>query len=158
MCQPSTVLAGTTVKGAALDSVRLVSLGSASHCIGHCSCLCSLDRHGVSQPLWWRLRQVRTLLMSIFARSAWLRHPLCWWARRFMALLCPLFARSAWGQPATVLAVTTVEGADLELVPSFGVSSASHCGAGTTSEAASMKSVPFLCVVSASRCCGGHDK
>ena len=45
--QPPTVVAGTTVQGAALDSFGLVGVGSASHCdgghdwLGHCSGICS---------------------------------------------------------------------------------------------------------------------
>jgi hypothetical protein len=87
--QPATVVASTTVDGAALASLRSVGVGSASHCVGghlslkHCSCLFSLGRRGLIQLLWWRLRKM-------------------------MALLSPLFARSAWAQPATVLAVSSV--------------------------------------------------
>ena len=32
--QPATVVAGTTDEGPALASVRLVGMGSASHCVG----------------------------------------------------------------------------------------------------------------------------
>jgi hypothetical protein len=51
------------------------------------------------------------------------------------ALLRPLFARSAWSQPATMVAGTTGEGADLASVPSVGVGSTSICGGGKTDEA-----------------------
>jgi hypothetical protein len=74
--QPTTAVAGTTGKGAALAS--------------------SLDLRGISKPLWWRARQVRTLL----------------W---------PLFDRSAWAQPPTVEAGTTVEGGALAPVFLVGV-------------------------------------
>jgi hypothetical protein len=71
----ATVVAGKTVTGAAADSVRLVSVGSATnrvgHCLGHCSGFCSLGRRGVIKPMWWRLRQVSVLLWSLFARLAW---------------------------------------------------------------------------------------
>jgi hypothetical protein len=46
------------------------------------------------------------------------------------ALIWPLFDRSAWGQPATVVADTTGEGAGLVSVLSVGVGSATHCGGG----------------------------
>jgi hypothetical protein len=92
--QPATVVADTKLEGTALASVRLVVEGSARHCGGgHESWerspgFCSLGRRGLSQPLWWRARQVR-------------------------ALLWPLFAWSAWAQPGTVVASTTGESARL---------------------------------------------
>jgi hypothetical protein len=98
---------GSTGEGAALASVRLVGVGSASHLVGmhdrreRCSGLCSLGRHGLSQPLWRHGRHVRTLL----------------W---------PLFAWSAWAQPDTVVAGTAIKGADLASVRLFGMGSASH--------------------------------
>jgi hypothetical protein len=52
------------------------------------------------------------------------------WARLFRALLWPLFGRLAWGHPATVVADTTVEGADRASVLSIGLGSATHCGVG----------------------------
>jgi hypothetical protein len=91
------VVAGTTVEGASLGSVRLFCVGSASHSggghdwLGHCSGLFSLVRRGLSQPLCWRTRQVRALLWPLLA----------WWA---------------WPQPATVVAGTTDEGAALASV------------------------------------------
>jgi hypothetical protein len=60
-------------------------------------------RHGLSQPSWWRTRQVRSLL----------------W---------PLFAWLAWTQTATVVAGTIDEGAVLAFVSLVGVGSDSHCG------------------------------
>jgi hypothetical protein len=62
------VLASTTVEVAALDSVRLVGLGSASHCggghdsSGRCSRLCLLRRRDLSQQMWWGAGQVRAQL------------------------------------------------------------------------------------------------
>jgi hypothetical protein len=50
--QPATLVAGTTVEGAALASVRSVRVGSASHSL-------------------WRTRQVRALLWPLIDRSAW---------------------------------------------------------------------------------------
>jgi hypothetical protein len=70
------VVAGTTGEGAALASFRSVGVGSASHYRGghgrwvRCSAICYLDRRRLSQPLWWRERQVRALLRPLFARSA----------------------------------------------------------------------------------------
>jgi hypothetical protein len=46
------------------------------------------------------------------------------------ALLWTLFARSVLAQPATVMAGTTGEGADLASVRWIGVGLASHCGGG----------------------------
>jgi hypothetical protein len=75
--QSATVVAGTKAEGAGLDCVRLNSVdtatqcGGGNDCLGHCSGLCSLDRRGISQPLWSRLRQLRALLWSLFARFAW---------------------------------------------------------------------------------------
>ena len=66
------VLAGTTGECAALATDRSVVMGF------------SLSRQELSQPLWYRSRQVRALLWS-------------------------LFPRSTWAQPATELAVTTGE-------------------------------------------------
>jgi hypothetical protein len=121
------VVAGTIGEGAVLASVHSVGVGSVSHCgagktcelaalatvlldgvvsashyfggqdmLGSFSGFCSIGRRGISQPLWWRARQVR-------------------------ALLCSLFASSAWGQPNTVVAGTTGEGAAQASVQSFGV-------------------------------------
>jgi hypothetical protein len=123
--QLETVVAGTKCEGAALASVRLFGIDSASHCsgghdrCGRCSGLCSLVRRGLSQPLWWRSQQVR-------------------------ALLWPVFARSAWAQPASVLAVTVSDGAALASVPSVGVGLASPCGGGTTGESAALSSVRLV--------------
>jgi hypothetical protein len=109
--QPATVVANTKGEGDALASVRLVGVGSASHCGGErekwdrCYGLYSLDRRGHSQPLWWQARQAR-------------------------ALFWPLFARTAWSHPATVVADTTGEGAALASVRFVGVGPGSHCGGG----------------------------
>jgi hypothetical protein len=51
-------------------------------------------------------------------------------ALQVRALLRTLFACSAWAQPPTELAVTSGEGDDLASVRSVGVGSASHCGGG----------------------------
>jgi hypothetical protein len=64
---------------------------------------CLFGLRGLSQPLWWRARQMRTLL----------------W---------PLFDRSAWAVPVTVVAGTRFDGAELASVRLVGVSPASHCG------------------------------
>jgi hypothetical protein len=83
--QRATVLYGRTGEGAALALVRLSA----------CPC----------QPLWWRARQVSSLL----------------W---------PLLARSASAQTAIVLAETTSEGAALASARLVGVGSANYCGGG----------------------------
>jgi hypothetical protein len=62
-------------------------------------------RRGLSQPLWWRAREMR-------------------------ALLWPLFDRSAWDLPVTVVAGTRIDGAELDSVRLVSVGSASHCGGG----------------------------
>jgi hypothetical protein len=136
VAQPATVVAGRTGEVAALGSFRSVGMGSASHCgggddiSGRCSVLFSLCRRGLSQPRWWLTRQVRALLWPLFAQSAWAQAATWWFARQVRALLWPLFDRSAWAQPATELAGTTVEGAALDSIRSFGVGSASDCGGG----------------------------
>jgi hypothetical protein len=107
--QPATVVADTRVSG-------------------RCSGLSLLFRRGLSQTLWWRLRDLR---------------PLVW----------PLFARSAWAQPVTVVASTTGVGAQLASVRSVGVGSASHCGGGHDS----LASVRSVGVGSVGHCGGGHD-
>jgi hypothetical protein len=105
------VVARTTVEGADLASVRLVGVGIASNYggwidrKGRCSGLCSLGRRGLSQPLWWRERQLR-------------------------ALLWPLFGLSEWEQPDTDVAGTTREGAAMASVRLVGVGSDRHCGGG----------------------------
>ena len=109
--QPGTDLVDTTAEGAVLASVRSVDVGSGSHCsdgndcIGHCSGLCSLGLRGVSQPLWWRARQV-------------------------MAILWHLNARWTWDQPGTVEVDTTDEGAILATIPSVDLDTGSHCVSG----------------------------
>jgi hypothetical protein len=96
---PDTLVADTTGVDADLASVRLVGVGSASHCCcGQdgwrlCSGHYSLGLLGLSKPLWWLTRNIR-------------------------ALLWPLFAWSSWAQPATVVAGTTGEGVDLSFVRS----------------------------------------
>ena len=67
--------------------------------------LSSLDRRGYRQKLLWLARQVRALVRS-------------------------LFALMAWDHPATVVADTAGECADLASVQFVGVGSASHCGGG----------------------------
>jgi hypothetical protein len=77
--QHANVVVGKTDHCAALASLRLVGVGPASHCggghdrSGRCSGLCSLGRHGLRQPLWWRTLQVRALLRPLFALSAWVQ-------------------------------------------------------------------------------------
>jgi hypothetical protein len=75
-----------------------------------------------------------------------------------MALLWPLIARSAWGLPATVLAVTTVEGADLEPVPSVGLAQPATVVAGRTSEDDALAADRLVGVGLASHCGGGYDR
>jgi hypothetical protein len=110
----ATVLADKNGEGAGLASVRTVGVGSASHCVGRhdrrgrSSGLSSLGRRGLSQQLCWRSRHVKAM--------HWL-----------------LFSWSSWVQAGTVLAGTTGEGIALASVRSVGVGSASHC-------------------------CGGHDR
>jgi hypothetical protein len=100
-------VAGTTVEGAYLDTDRFFGVGSGSHCVGGhdssgpCSGLGSLVRRGPSQLLCWRLGQVRVVI----------------W---------PLLALSAWAQPATVVAGTTGDGANVAFVHLFGMGPASH--------------------------------
>jgi hypothetical protein len=90
--QPASEVAGLTGVCAALASVRSVGINTTTHCVvgqvwlGRFYGLCSLGLRALRQPLWWRARQVRTLL----------------W---------PLFSRSAWEQPATVVAGTSGESA-----------------------------------------------
>jgi hypothetical protein len=105
----TSVLAGTTCEVAALASVRVVGVRSASHCGG------GHDRGGRCSGLF-----------SIGGRE--LRQPRCWRARQVRTLIWPLFDRSTWAQPDTVLAGTTVEGAILASDRSVGVGSISHCG------------------------------
>jgi hypothetical protein len=96
--------------------------------LGRRSGLCSIDLRGLSQPLFWRARQVRALLWPLFARSAWAQPSPVLASRQVWALLWPLFARSAWAQPDTVVAGTTGVGAALAFVRSFVVGSNCHCG------------------------------
>jgi hypothetical protein len=109
--QAATVVAGATGEGAGLSFSRLVGVDSDSLCCGghdmsgRCSGLLSLGLPRLNQPLIWRARQAR-------------------------ALLWPQLARSGWAQPATVVAGTTGEGADLASGHSVGVGSANHCGGG----------------------------
>jgi hypothetical protein len=92
------------------------------------------------------------------------------------ALLWPLFSWSAWAHSATVLAVTTSEGAFLASVTLVGVGSQqlralllrmlawSACTqtatvvAGNTGERAALVSFRMVGVGSASHCRGGQDK
>jgi hypothetical protein len=88
------VVAGTSVEGAALATVRSVDVGSDSHCdgghdmYGRCSGLFSLGLRWINQEVCWRTLQLR-------------------------ALRKPLLARATWAQPATVVAGTSVKGASL---------------------------------------------
>jgi hypothetical protein len=107
--QPANMLAGTTGEVTALASFRSVGVGSARHSVAghnrrvHCSGMFSHDRCWLSQPLWWRTRHVR-------------------------AQIWPPFALSAWSQPATVVAVTKIEGTALASVRSVDVGSTNDCG------------------------------
>jgi hypothetical protein len=132
-------VAGTTGEGAALASVLSVCVGSASHCGGghdrlRLGCvLFSLGRSGLSHPLCWRARLLRTLL--------WL-----------------LIACSAWAPPATVVVGTIGDVADLASVLLFGVGSANHCGAATTGEGATLASVRLVGVGPTRDCGGVHER
>jgi hypothetical protein len=101
------VVAGTTAECSALACVRLIDVGSDSHCgggddcRGRCSVLCSLVRRGLKQS-------------TLF------------WGRQLKALLWPVFAFSTWAQTATVVVGTTAEGAALACVRLFDVGSDSH--------------------------------
>jgi hypothetical protein len=112
---------------------------------------------GIIQLLWWRARELRALF--------WL-----------------LLACSAWAQPATVLAGTRDEGANVAFFRFVVVGPTSHCGlrarhlraqfwllfscsawaqsstvmASTTGEGAGLASVPLIGVVPASHCGGGY--
>ena len=103
------MVAVTTGEFAVLASARSAFVGPSIHCGGghdrgeRCSSLCSHSRHALSQPLWWRAQQV-------------------------MALRWTLFAWSALGQPATVMAGTTVECAIMAAVCFVGVGAASEFG------------------------------
>jgi hypothetical protein len=151
------VVAVSTGEGAALVSDLSADVGSASHCggwhesLGHSSGLCSLNRIGLCQPLWWRERQVMALIWHLFYRSAWAQphtfltgttfRALQWtliscsaWpqtatfrrARNLKALLWPLIYWWAWDQPGTFVVDTTAEGAVPASVRSVDVGSESH--------------------------------
>ena len=68
-----------TGEGDVMASVRLVGLGSETHCDGEhdrrgrCSGLCSLSRRGFIQLLWRRDRELRELLWPVNAWSAWVQ-------------------------------------------------------------------------------------
>jgi hypothetical protein len=132
--QTATEVAGTNAERAALASVRLVDVGSDSHCGGgnysslRCSGLCSIFRRGLRQPQCWRGRLLRALLFPVFACSTWAQSATVVGGRLLRALLWPLFACSTWDQTATVLAVTTAEGAALYCVSFFDVGTDSDCG------------------------------
>ena len=109
--QPAIILADTSDEGAAVASVRLVDVGSASHYGG--------DREGSGRfsGLCYLGRRV-------------LNHPLCWLTAQLTALLWPLLSRSDKAKPATAVAGATDESAALASVRSVGVLPASHCGVG----------------------------
>jgi hypothetical protein len=108
---PDAVVVSTSYEGAVLAVDSLVDVGTARHCGGghdsweRCSGFYTFSRSWVSQALWWRARQVR-------------------------ALVWQLFTLSSWAQPTTVVASTTVKGADLAALRSVGVGSDSHCDGG----------------------------
>ena len=66
--KPATVVVGTPGEGSDLASVRLVGVGSGSHCggshdmRGRCFSLFLLGRRGLMQPLRWEARRVRAIL------------------------------------------------------------------------------------------------
>jgi hypothetical protein len=145
-------------------------------------CICSLDRSGLSQPLWWRARPVRALLWPSFARSAWAQPATAVRTRQVRALLWPLFARSSWAQATTAVAGTTGKGAALVywiirrglsqplwwraqliralLWPLIALSAWSQPAtvvAGTTFEGADPAPVHLVSVGPANYCSGWHD-
>jgi hypothetical protein len=108
--QQFTVVAGTTVEGCDLASVRLVDVLRKPLLWGQfwcwrCLCIFELGRRWLGQPLWWQGSQLKALLMT-------------------------LSARSDWAQTATVVAESTREGAALASDRLVGVGPASHCGVG----------------------------
>ena len=63
--------------------------------------------------MWMLAQQMRALILPLFALLV-SAHPVSvWLARHVRAQILLVIAWSAWGQPATVVAGTTVEGADL---------------------------------------------
>jgi hypothetical protein len=73
--QSATVVVGTTVEDAVLASVRLTAWAQPANVVSvttfEDALLPLFDcRRGPNQPLWWRARNVRALLMPLFARSA----------------------------------------------------------------------------------------
>jgi hypothetical protein len=71
---------------------------------------------------------VRTLFWPLFAWYTWFSLPLWCWTRQVCALLWPVFTWSAWAQPASVVAVTSGEGATRDCVRLAVEGSVSHCG------------------------------
>jgi hypothetical protein len=108
---PDTVVVSTSYEGAFLAVDRLVGVGTARHC-------------GGGHDSWERSSGFYKLSRN------WVIQPLCWRARQVRALVWHLFSLSSWAQPTTVVASTTVKGADLAALLSVGVGSASHCGGG----------------------------
>ena len=130
----ATVLAGKSGDGAALASVRSVVVGSASHYCGgldrrgRCSGLFWLGRHGLSQALFSRARNVRGCSRFFSFGRRELSQPLMWRSRQVWTLLWPLILWSAWVQLANLLVVTIGEGASLDSVRLFGVGQVNQCG------------------------------
>ena len=60
-----------------------------------------LVRHGPREPLWWRARQERSMLRSVFVRSAWAQNATVVAGTRGEGLLWTLHARWPWALPAT---------------------------------------------------------
>jgi hypothetical protein len=87
-------------------------------------------RRGPSQQEWCRARQVRALLMPLFARSASTQPSSVVLSTNGEGGFWPLFARSACAQAASEVTNTTGEDAALATVRLVGVGSASHCGGG----------------------------
>jgi hypothetical protein len=75
-----------------------------------------------------------------------------------MALLWPLLRWSAWAEAATVVAVSTVEGAPLAFVRSFGLGYVSFVVAGTKCQGATLASVRSVGVGLDSHIGSGHER
>ena len=149
----ATGLAGTRVEGAALASDRSVGLGSTSHC--------------------WKEREMRALLCTLLAWSAWVQ-PATVVAG---TIAWPLCARSGRAQPASVLVDTTGEGAVMASVRMVGVDkpatvvacttgkgaqlafvrSVGMGSAGTIREGTALAFLRSVGVGSKRHCSGGHD-
>jgi hypothetical protein len=138
LAQPATVVARTKGEGAVVVTIRSVCVGSHSHCGGghdrwkRRSALCSHNRVGHRQPLYWWARYLRALLWPLFDLSSWALPDTGVAARKVRGMLCLLFLCSAWAHPGPLVS-------------------------GTTKEGAALHSVHLVVVGSDRQCVGGHD-